>query len=131
MRFPTFQYDCVETLIEDESDVVMGKRNLGEFELLVLLAVLRLGDEAYAVAIVDEIGERTGRQVRRAAVYTALQRLETKGLVSTWLGDARAERGGKARRNVRVEAAGVVAIREARSALQNMWIDLPDLGGVG
>ena len=109
----------------------MGKRNLGEFELLVLLAVLRLGDEAYAVAIVDEIGERTGRQVRRAAVYTALQRLETKGLVSTWLGDARAERGGKARRNVRVEAAGVVAIREARSALQNMWIDLPDLGGVG
>ena len=78
----------------------MGKRNLGEFELLVLLAVLRLGDEAYAVAIVDEIGERTGRQVRRAAVYTALQRLETKGLVSTWLGDARAERGGKARRNV-------------------------------
>ncbi len=109
----------------------MGKRNLGEFELLVLLAVLRLGDEAYAVAIVDEIGERTGRKVRRAAVYTALQRLETKGLVSTWLGDARAERGGKARRNVRVEAAGVVAIREARSALQNMWIDLPDLGGVG
>ena len=109
----------------------MGKKNLGEFELLVLLAILRLGDDAYAVAIVDEIGERTGRQVRRAAVYTALQRLETKGLVSTWLGEARAERGGKARRNVRVEPAGVEAIREAQSALQNMWSDLPGLGGVG
>ncbi len=110
----------------------MAKRNLGEFELLVLLAVLRLGDEdAYAVSIVDEIGERTGRRVRRAAVYTALQRLESKGLVVTWLGEPRPERGGKARRNVRVEAAGAEAIREAQSALQNMWRDLPDLGGVG
>ena len=109
----------------------MRKKNLGEFELLVLLAVLRLGDDAYAVAIVDDIGERTGRRVRRAAVYTALQRLETKGLVSTWLGEARPERGGKARRNVRVEPAGVEAIREAQSALQSMWSDLPDLGGVG
>ncbi len=110
----------------------MAKRNLGEFELLVLLAVLRLGDEdAYAVSIVDEIGERTGRRVRRAAVYTALQRLESKGLVATWLGEPRPERGGKARRNVRVEADGAEAIREAQSALQNMWRDLPDLGGVG
>ncbi len=110
----------------------MGKRSLGEFELLVLLAVLRLGDEdAYAVSIVDEIGERTGRRVRRAAVYTALQRLESKGLVATWLGEPRPERGGKARRSVRVEPAGVQAIREAQSALQNMWRDLPGLGGVG
>ncbi len=110
----------------------MPSESLAEFELLVMLASLRLGpDEAYTVSIAEDIKRRTGRSVRRANVYTTLQRLERKGLVSTWLGDARAERGGKARRNVRVEAAGVVAIREARSALQNMWIDLPDLGGVG
>ncbi|HIF23085.1 MAG TPA: PadR family transcriptional regulator [Gemmatimonadetes bacterium] len=108
----------------------MGKRSLGEFELLVLLAIVRLGDEdAYAVTIVDEIVERTGREVRRAAVYTTLQRLEAKGLVSTWLGVPRAERGGKARRNVRVEPVGMEAIREAQSALQSMWGDLPALGG--
>jgi len=110
----------------------MGKSGLGEFELLVLLAVLRLGEgEAYAVSIVDEIHARTGRDVRRAAVYTTLQRLETKGFVASWLGEPKAERGGKARRNFRVEPAGVAAVQQTQSALQSMWGGLSALGGAG
>ncbi len=100
----------------------MPKTTLGEFELLVLLATLQLGESnAYAVSIVDEITSRTGRTVRRAAVYTTLQRLETKGLVTTWLGESRPERGGKAQRHVRLEPAGLAATAEARAALKNMW----------
>ena len=93
----------------------------GEFEVLVLLAALRLGpDEAYAVSIADEIAERTGRSPRRSNVYTALRRLEDKGLVSTRLGRPRAERGGKARRVVEVESSGVEAVRSATLDLQAM-----------
>ena len=100
----------------------MGKHGLGEFELLVLLAVLRLGeDRAFTLAIVDEIRQRTGREPQRAAVYVTLQRLEKKGLVSSWLADPRPERGGKRRRHVRVEPTGVDAVRTARGALESMW----------
>lgn len=100
----------------------MSSYRLGEFELLVLLAAIRLGeDKAYAVSIVDEIKQRTGRDVQRASVYVTLQRLENKGLASSRLGDPLPERGGKARRYVRVEPAGLQAVREARSALQSMW----------
>jgi DNA-binding PadR family transcriptional regulator len=104
----------------------VGKESLGEFELLVLLACIRLGEAAaYAVSIVDEIRERTGRDIHRAAVYVTLQRLEKKRLISTRLGDPIAERGGKARREVRVEPAGLEAVRDSRAALQRMW------GGLG
>jgi DNA-binding PadR family transcriptional regulator len=104
----------------------MGKESLGEFELLVLLACIRLGGSAaYAVSIVDEIRERTGRDIHRAAVYVTLQRLEKKRLISTKLGAPIAERGGKARREVHVEPAGLEAVRESRAALQRMW------GGLG
>ena len=103
----------------------MGKDTLGEFELLVLLACVRLGeDDAYAVSIVDEIRQRTGRDLHRAAVYITLQRLEKKGLVSTRLGPPLAERGGKARRTVRVESSGKEAIRLSQQALQRMWVGL-------
>src|ERR687891_369245 len=85
-----------------------GPYQLAEFELLVLLAALRLGpDEAYTVAIADAIQQRTGRSVRRANVYTTLQRLEAKGFIDTRLGDPRAERGGKPRRLVALRPAGV------------------------
>ena len=97
---------------------------LGEFELLVLLAAVRLGDDAHAVSIVEEIAARAGRTVQRAAVYVTLQRLEDKGLVTSWLGTPLPERGGKARRHVRVTRGGREAIREAREALQNMWAGL-------
>lgn len=103
----------------------MGKDTLGEFELMVLLAVMRLGEEeAYALAIVDDIAARTGRGVRRSAVYMTLQRLEKKGHLSTWLGDPRPERGGKARRHVRIAPQGARAVHESRSALESMWGDL-------
>ncbi len=103
----------------------MGKDTLGEFELLVLLAAMRLGEEdAHALAIVDDIEARTGRAARRSAVYVTLRRLEEKGHITTWLGDPRPERGGKARRHVRVEPQGVAAVHESRSALENMWQDL-------
>ena len=100
----------------------MGRRSLGELELLILLGVVRLGEErAYAVSIADEIRRRTGRSVQRATVYVTLQRLEHKGMVSTRLGAPLPERGGKARRHVRIEKPGLDALRQARRALRNMW----------
>jgi len=95
--------------------------SLAEFELLVLLAALRLGpDEAYTVSIADDIQRRTGRSVRRANVYTTLQRLEAKRLVTTHLGEARPERGGKPRRLVTVRPPGVAAVRATTGAIQAM-----------
>lgn len=108
----------------------MAQESVGEFELLVMLAVLRLGpEEAYTVSIADDIQARTGRSVRRANVYTTLQRLEAKGLVSTWLGEPRPERGGKPRRLVTVEPAGLEAVRATTSAIQAMMGDLARLIG--
>lgn len=99
----------------------MRSHSLAEFELLVMLAALRLGtDEAYTVSIARDIGNRTGRSVRRANVYTTLQRLETKGLVATALGDSRPERGGRARRLVTVRPAGVDALRSTTEAIRSM-----------
>lgn len=104
--------------------------SLAEFELLVLLAALRLGpDEAYTVSIADHIEQRTGRSVRRANVYTTLQRLEAKRLVTTRLGEARPERGGKPRRLVGVRPAGVAAVRATAGAIQAMVGDLGEIIG--
>jgi DNA-binding PadR family transcriptional regulator len=104
----------------------MGRpQPLAEFELLVLLAALRLGaDEAYTVSIADYIQQRTGRPVRRANVYTTLQRLEAKRLVTTRLGEPRAERGGKPRRLVVVRPPGVAAVRATTGAIQAMVGDV-------
>ena len=105
----------------------MPPESLAEFELLVLLACLRLGpDEAYTVAIAADIERRTGRAVRRANVYTTLQRIEAKGLVSTRLGEPRAERGGKPRRLVTVERRGMAAVRATTHAITAM---IGELGG--
>lgn len=106
----------------------MPTDTLAEFELLVVLAALRLGDqEAYTVSIARDIEEKTGRGVRRANVYTTLQRLESKDLVSTRLGDARPERGGKPRRLVKVEPRGLEAAKAATGAIRAMIADLADL----
>lgn len=95
--------------------------SLDQFELLVLLAAIRLGtEEAYTVSIAEFIRQRTGRTVRRANVYTTLQRLEAKRLVSTRLGEPRPERGGKPRRHVTVLASGVAAVRATTGAIQAM-----------
>lgn len=93
----------------------------GEFEQLVLLAVIRLGDEAYGTAILHEIEERTGRSVTVGALYSALDRLERKGFVAGRLGDPTPQRGGRAKRFYKVGAAGIAELQRARSALDSMW----------
>jgi DNA-binding PadR family transcriptional regulator len=93
---------------------------LGEFEHLILLALLRLGADAYGVGIRQEIEDRTGRPVTTGAVYVTLDRLEGKGLVESWTGEATAERGGKAKRYFRATPAGLEALRESRQALERM-----------
>jgi DNA-binding PadR family transcriptional regulator len=93
---------------------------LGEFEQLVLLAVLRLGDEAYAVTIRRAIEEAAARTVSRGALYTTLERLEAKGLLSSRMGEPIADRGGRARRYHKVTAAGLRALRAAREAVSRL-----------
>ncbi len=99
-------------------------QGLGEFEQMVLLAILRVKRDAYGVPIVEEIERCTGRTVSRAAVYVTLRRLEKRGLVTSWMSEPTGERGGKARRCVRVEPEGVGLLREARRAMDSMWDDL-------
>jgi len=102
----------------------MSRESLGEFEQLVLLAIIHLGAgdaEVYGVPIVDEIERRTGRQVADAAVYVTLRRLEKKGLLESWKGEPTPSRGGKARHCVRVTRAGAAALRESRAVIDRMW----------
>lgn len=99
-------------------------QGLGEFEQMVLLAILHVEGEAYGVPIVEEIERRTGRSVSRAAVYVTLRRLEKRGFVFSWMSEPTGERGGKARRCVRVETKGLALLRESRRAMERMWADL-------
>lgn len=94
--------------------------HLGEFEQIVLLAILRLGDEAYGVAIRDEIAARTGRTTTPGALYTTLDRLEHKGLVESRLGDPTPERGGRAKRYYTVSAAGAAAVERAQRSFRSL-----------
>ena len=107
----------------------MTREALGDFEQLVLLAILQLGDEeAYGVPIADEIERRTGRSVSPAAVYITLRRLEEKGLLSSSMSNPTPERGGKARRCVKITRHGVESLRTARQVLDRMWQGLdPEL----
>jgi PadR family transcriptional regulator PadR len=100
---------------------VMSHQGLGEFEQLVLLAIVHLRGDAYGIPIVEEIERRAARQVARAAVYVTLRRLEEKGYVSSWIGDPTPERGGKGRRYVKIESAGRRALRESRQLTERMW----------
>lgn len=94
---------------------------MGEFEQLVLLALLRLGNDAYGMEVREEIERRTGRQISYGAVYTTLDRLEKKGFVDHHMGEATAERGGRAKKFFRVLAAGREALRGTQKALGVMW----------
>jgi len=102
---------------------------LGEFELMVLLALIRLGDGAYGVPISREIEQRSGREVALGSVYAALERLEEKGLATSRLGDPTAERGGRAKRYFRVTAQGLRDVREVQHTLVSLWGGLPELEG--
>jgi PadR family transcriptional regulator, regulatory protein PadR len=102
---------------------------LGNFDLLLLLALLRLGDDAYGVTIAQELEEQTGREVVVASVYARLESLQERGLVASSLGDPTPERGGRAKRYFHITGAGIREIRDARRALTNMWKGLPELKG--
>jgi len=99
----------------------MAPRSLGDFEQLVLLAILRVGDDAYGVPIIEEIRATTDREVSHAAVYIALRRLEKKGLVRSRRADPTSRRGGRAKRFFEVESEALPMLRDQRDALLAMW----------
>ena len=106
----------------------MGRREyLGEFEQIVLLAILRLADEAYGVPIRLEIERRTGRALTVGALYRTLDRLQDKGYVSSVFSDPTPERGGRSKRYFTVRPAGLQALRASREALTAMWEGLEPL----
>ena len=94
---------------------------LGEFEQMVLLAVLHLGDQAYGRAIREKLQDRANRTVTHGASYVTLDRMVSKGLLDSELREPDPDRGGRARRYFRVTPDGLTALRESREALQNLW----------
>jgi PadR family transcriptional regulator, regulatory protein PadR len=98
--------------------------SLGEFEQMVLLAILRLGDEAYGVTVREEILRCTGREVSPGALYTTLGRMEDKGMIQSRTGEPTPERGGRAKRFLTVTGAGRAALVEAQRAYQNLMLGL-------
>jgi PadR family transcriptional regulator, regulatory protein PadR len=102
------------------------REHLGEFELIVLLAVVRLGDEAYGVPVRREIEKRTKREVTVGALYRTLDRLEEKGYVSSRFSDPLPERGGRSKRYFQIEKLGIKALQQSERELSAMWdgIDL-------
>ena len=94
--------------------------NVGDFEQLVLLGVLQLGEDAYGAAIRQEIHARCGRDVSIGAVYTTLDRLEQKGLLRSWIGEPTAQRGGRRRKFYELRPAGMTAIQASYRAVRAM-----------
>jgi PadR family transcriptional regulator PadR len=97
-----------------------SREYLGEFEQIVLLALLRLGEHAYGVPIRHEIEQRTKRTVTVGALYSTLDRLEAKGYVSSRFADPTAERGGRSKRFFRIEPLGLRAVKRSQNALSVM-----------
>jgi PadR family transcriptional regulator, regulatory protein PadR len=102
---------------------------LSNFELMVMLAIIRIGDDAYGVSISNEIEQTTGNEVLLGSVYDALGRLEEKGLVSSFMGEATAERGGRAKRHFRTTARGLRVVRDTQQSLVKLWRGIPELKG--
>jgi PadR family transcriptional regulator PadR len=105
------------------------RENLGEFEQLVLLAILRLGTDAYGVTIRREIEERAGRSTSIGALYLTLERLEEKQFIQSELGDATPERGGRAKRFFTVNSSGKAMLRKSLHAVRRMAIGCFPIGG--
>lgn len=99
----------------------MKRTYLGEFEEIVLLTVAILGEGAYGVAITDELDRQTGRTVSISAVHAALHRLEEKGMLSSFMGEATAERGGRRKRLFRVTVVGSKTLQEVRDQRNRLW----------
>src|SRR5215471_20941553 len=93
---------------------------IGEFEYLLITAAAGLGDDAYGAAIRQEIEIATGRKCSIGALYTTMDRLETKGLLKTWMGEATPTRGGRAKRMVRVTAKGIQAAKDFYTAVEKV-----------
>jgi PadR family transcriptional regulator PadR len=98
----------------------MTESALGEFEQLVLLAIIRLGPEAYGVSVTDEIAARTSRPASLGAVYKTLERLEDKGFVAGRIGEPTAERGGRRKKHYRLLAAGERALKRSIASIRSM-----------
>src|SRR5687768_16866524 len=107
----------------------MARALLTDFELMILLATLRVGDQAYGVPIAHEIERTGGRPVAVAAVYAALDRLERNGLVTSSLGEATPERGGRAKKMFEVTRDGLRAVKQTQQALVALWTGIPELKG--
>jgi PadR family transcriptional regulator len=102
---------------------------LSNFELMVMLAIIRIGNDAYGVSISDEIQKTTGSDVLLGSVYDALSRLEKKGLVLSEMGEATPERGGRAKRHFRTTSRGLRVVRDTQRSLVKLWNGLPQLKG--
>lgn len=105
------------------------KSYLSDFELIAMLAVLRLGDNAYGVPIAREIEEQTKREVKLGSIYAALERLEEKGFVASELGEPTRERGGRAKRYFHVTRQGMRQVRDTQRTLIKLWRGVPELEG--
>ncbi|MBN9615471.1 MAG: PadR family transcriptional regulator [Acidobacteriales bacterium 59-55] len=104
----------------------MGEHTyLGEFELMILLTILRLGDDAYGVPLSRELAKQRGKEVAVGSVYAALDRLETKGLIASSLGESTPERGGRAKRYFRMTEQGLRSVHATRKVLSRLWQSLP------
>jgi len=99
--------------------IKMAKDYIGELEELVLMAILKLGPDAYGAAVHEAL-EDAGRKLSIGALYTTLSRLEDKGLIGSWMGEPTAERGGRAKKYFKVNAAGARALREAQQPRQKL-----------
>jgi PadR family transcriptional regulator PadR len=105
----------------------MTRRLLTDFEIMILLAIMRVGDDAYGVTVAREIEQTAGRTVQLPAVYVALDRLEKQGLVRSWVGDATPQRGGRAKKHFALTRAGLGSVQDTRDALTALWSQLPQL----
>jgi DNA-binding PadR family transcriptional regulator len=99
----------------------MSREGLGNFELMVLLAVLRVGEDAYGVPIATALEQTTGRHILIGSVYAALERLQGKGCVASHMGEPTAERGGRAKKYFKVTAKGLRETRDTRRSLIKLW----------
>jgi len=124
-KLRTLQRSHLFTILEE-----MTKRDqLGNFELMVMLVLMRLGDDAYGVPICEELEKRTGRNVAVGSVYAALERLAGKGFVTSETGEPTPERGGRAKQYFHVTARGLKEVRETQRLLVRLWDGLAELQG--
>ena len=107
----------------------MAPRSLTDLEFMILLATMRMGDEAYGIQIARELEETGGRTVLLGAVYATLDRLESMGLVRSTVGDPTPERGGRAKRYFRVTPAGIRAAKDTQNAFVSLWRNVPEMKG--